>query len=106
MSEEFSSGCEGRSGSGGGSTGAPADQDHRPDHKQHRDRTPDDRDEGNPILSLFYGLNKGTTYSFSSDIINDIKFPRIRRYIVYMLSSIYSSNEHANTLVFNLKNKL
>lgn len=48
VSEEFSSGCEGRSGSGGGSTGAPADQDHRPDHKQHRDRTPDDRDEGNP----------------------------------------------------------
>lgn len=46
VSEEFSSGCEGRSGSGGGSTGAPADQDHRPDHKQHRDRTPDDRDEG------------------------------------------------------------
>ncbi|XP_075976458.1 diacylglycerol kinase theta isoform X2 [Anticarsia gemmatalis] len=45
VSEEFSSGCEGRSGSGGGSTGAPADQDHRPDHKQHRDRTPDDRDE-------------------------------------------------------------
>lgn len=47
VSEEFSSGCEGRSGSGGGSTGAPADQDHRPDHgKQHRDKTPDDRDEG------------------------------------------------------------
>ncbi|CAH2981639.1 unnamed protein product [Chilo suppressalis] len=45
VSEEFSSGCEGRSGSGGGSTGAPADQDHKPDHKQHRDRTPDDRDE-------------------------------------------------------------
>ncbi|XP_028026114.1 diacylglycerol kinase theta isoform X3 [Bombyx mandarina] len=45
VSEEFSSGCEGRSGSGGGSTGAPADQEHRPDHKQHRDRTPDDRDE-------------------------------------------------------------
>lgn len=49
VSEEFSSGCEGRAGSGGGgSTGAPADQDHRPDHgKQHRDKTPDDRDEGN-----------------------------------------------------------
>ncbi|XP_045485156.1 diacylglycerol kinase theta isoform X2 [Pieris rapae] len=45
VSEEFSSGCEGRSGSGGGSTGAPADQEHKPDHKQHRDRTPDDRDE-------------------------------------------------------------
>lgn len=52
VSEEFSSGCEGRSGSGGGSTGAPADQDHRPDHKQHRDRTPDDRDEGSYELKL------------------------------------------------------
>lgn len=53
VSEEFSSGCEGRSGSGGGSTGAPADQEHKPDHKQHRDRTPDDRDEGkyNILLS-------------------------------------------------------
>lgn len=45
VSEEFSSGCEGRSGSGGGSTGAPADQEHRPDHR-HRDRSADDRDEG------------------------------------------------------------
>lgn len=53
VSEEFSSGCEGRSGSGGGSTGAPADQDHRPDHKQHRDRTPDDRDEGKTSIDFF-----------------------------------------------------
>lgn len=53
VSEEFSSGCEGRSGSGGGgSTGAPADQDHKADHKQHRDRTPDDRDEGMQSDSL------------------------------------------------------
>lgn len=51
VSEEFSSGCEGRSGSGGGSTGAPADQEHKPDHKQHRDRTPDDRDEGKSQLN-------------------------------------------------------
>lgn len=53
VSEEFSSGCEGRSGSAGGSTGAPADQDHRPDHgKQHRDRTPDDRDEGAVLTTV------------------------------------------------------
>ncbi|GBP52500.1 Diacylglycerol kinase theta [Eumeta japonica] len=54
VSEEFSSGCEGRSGSGGGSTGAPADQEHRPDHKQHRDRSSDDRDEASAeILHSF-----------------------------------------------------
>ncbi|XP_048489589.1 diacylglycerol kinase theta isoform X5 [Plutella xylostella] len=54
VSEEFSSGCEARSGSAGGSTGAPADQDHRPDHsKQHRDRTPDDRDE--EVIKVYDG---------------------------------------------------
>ncbi|XP_041968678.1 diacylglycerol kinase theta isoform X3 [Aricia agestis] len=53
VSEEFSSGCEGRSGSGGGSTGAPADQEHRAEHKQHRDRTPDDREE--EVLKVYDG---------------------------------------------------
>lgn len=54
VSEEFSSGCEGKSSAG--STGAPADQEHRPDHKQHRDKTPDDRDEGTnyTYLTLHY----------------------------------------------------
>lgn len=58
VSEEFSSGCEARSGSAGGSTGAPADQDHRPDHsKQHRDRTPDDRDEGTAGVFSYIVIN-------------------------------------------------
>lgn len=52
VSEEFSSGCEGKSSAG--STGAPADQEHRPDHKQHRDKTPDDRDEGTKYTYLIF----------------------------------------------------
>lgn len=45
VSEEFSSGCEGR-GSAGGSTGAPADQEHRAEHRTHKDKAADEKDEG------------------------------------------------------------